>query len=131
MYTAIQDSLQSKPHLGWYASDPTTIQSFRITPEGRGRDAFEYAQQRVSDQDVWGVVIVNANATSGAWNAITGGSTWERESRDTRYEDCVLTDSLGSDDVRFRRIKELLRRRAIPDASLHSAYANRLVIRRN
>jgi len=79
VYTAVQNSLQSKPHLGWFASDPTTLQSFQITQDGRGRDAFEYATTRVNDQDVWGVVIINANATSGAWNGITSGASWERE----------------------------------------------------
>jgi hypothetical protein len=80
IYNAIQSSIQSRPHLGWFATDDTTLQSFQIAQEGRGRDAFEYAMQRVNNQDVWAVLIVNANATSGAWNAITSGSSWERES---------------------------------------------------
>jgi len=80
MYTAIVDSVQSRPHLGWFATDDTTMQSFQITQQGRGRSAFDYATKRVTDQDVWGVVIVNANATSGVWNAITTGSQWDRES---------------------------------------------------
>jgi len=33
----------------------------------------------VDNQDVWGVMIVNANATSGVWAAITSGAEWTRE----------------------------------------------------
>jgi len=35
---------------------------------------------KVDNQDVWGVMIINANATSGVWNAITSGAQWTRES---------------------------------------------------
>ncbi|KAJ9105007.1 hypothetical protein QFC20_004448 [Naganishia adeliensis] len=42
----------------------------RYTP---GLNASEWAMERVNQQDVWAVVIVNGNATMSALNAISGG----------------------------------------------------------
>ncbi|KAK1923232.1 hypothetical protein DB88DRAFT_547225 [Papiliotrema laurentii] len=76
--TAIQNAVQREPHLGWYLADDATVQQFRLTPDGRGLDPFQYAVGKVNTQDVWGVLIVNANATNGVWDALTGGAEWSR-----------------------------------------------------
>jgi len=68
------------PTLGYYVADDSSAQQFRLTQGGQGIDAFEYAMAKVDNQDVWGVMIINANATSGVWNAITSGAQWTRES---------------------------------------------------
>jgi hypothetical protein len=68
------------PTLGYYVADDSTASQFRLVEGGQGIDAFEYAIQKVDNQDVWAVMIVNANATSGVWNAITSGAQWTRES---------------------------------------------------
>ena len=78
--TAINSALGNDPHLGWYEADSETLQTFRLTPEGQGVDAFEYGMQKVLNEDVWAVIIVNANATSGVWAALTEGVMWERTS---------------------------------------------------
>lgn len=65
------------PRLGW--ENTAVTQNFRLSTYGQGLDAFEYGYQRVENQDVWGVAIVNANATSGVWQAITSGSQWNRK----------------------------------------------------
>ena len=80
MRTSIISALQKDPHLGWYEADSETLQTLRLTPEGQGMDAFEYGMQKVLNQDVWAVIIVNANATSGVWAALTEGAMWERAS---------------------------------------------------
>ncbi|WWD20771.1 hypothetical protein CI109_105248 [Kwoniella shandongensis] len=74
---AVSKAMQTQPHLGWYEADQATLQMMRVTPGGQGLDPFEYATQRVLNQDVWGVVIVNANATSGVWAGLTEGTMWE------------------------------------------------------
>lgn len=49
----------------------------RYTP---GLNASEWAMERVNQQDVWAVVIVNGNATMSALNAISGGGQgYDRE----------------------------------------------------
>ncbi|WWC98466.1 hypothetical protein V866_005357 [Kwoniella sp. B9012] len=75
--TAIQDSLSTEPHLGWYESDQSTLQQFRLSSTGQGIDPYAYAEERVLNQDVWGVLIVNSNATSGVWRGLTEGVMWE------------------------------------------------------
>lgn len=82
---AIRDQVQGSlaggtPTLGYYVADDSTAQQFRMTEGGQGIDAFEYAMAKVDNQDVWGIMIVNANATSGVWNAITSGAQWTRKS---------------------------------------------------
>ncbi|ORY31254.1 hypothetical protein BCR39DRAFT_527136 [Naematelia encephala] len=74
---AASTALGSEPHLGWYEADTATLQNFRLTETGQGLDAYEYGMKIVTDQDVWAVIIVNANATSGAWSAITSGTEWD------------------------------------------------------
>lgn len=69
------------PNLGYYVADAATTQQFRLTPSGQGIDAFEYSTAKVQNQDIWGAMIVNANATSGVWDAITAGTPWTRKSR--------------------------------------------------
>lgn len=82
---AVQAQVQSQkagelPTLGYYLADSATLQNFRLETGGQGVDAFEYGMRKVDNQDVWGVMIVNANATSGVWAAITSGAEWTRES---------------------------------------------------
>jgi hypothetical protein len=82
---AVQAQVQSQkagelPTLGYYLADSATLQNFRLETGGQGVDAFEYGMRKVDNQDVWGVMIVNANATSGVWAAITSGAQWTRES---------------------------------------------------
>ncbi|WWC72649.1 uncharacterized protein I206_106613 [Kwoniella pini CBS 10737] len=77
MNEAILESLNSEPHLGWYQADQSTLQQFRISSNGQGIDPFSYAEQKVLNQDVWGVLIINSNATSGVWNGLNQGTTWE------------------------------------------------------
>ena len=78
--TAILQSETTYPHLGWYEADSATLQEFRLTATGQGTDPYQYGVKSVSNQDVWGVMIINANATSGVWSALTSGSMWDRES---------------------------------------------------
>jgi hypothetical protein len=76
----VQTSLSGGlPTLGYYVADDSSAQRFQITQGGQGIDAFEYAMAKVDNQDVWGVMIINANATSGVWNAITSGAQWTRK----------------------------------------------------
>jgi hypothetical protein len=80
---AVQNQVQQVrsgelPTLGYYLADNATLQQFRLTGNGQGIDAFQYAVDKVTNQDVWAVMIVNANATSGVWNAITSGAEWTR-----------------------------------------------------
>jgi hypothetical protein len=77
---AVLAANQVEPHLGWFETDDATLQTFRLSEGGQGMVASEYAIQRIENQDVWGVLIVNANATSGVWAALTAGQAWERES---------------------------------------------------
>lgn len=82
---AVREQVQTRlstplPNLGYYIADDAALQQFRLTTDGQGIDAFDYAMAKVDNQDVWGVVIVNANATSGVWAAITAGQEWTRES---------------------------------------------------
>jgi len=77
--TAIQEAETTAPHLGWFEADPSTLQNFRLTPDSQGMDVYEYGLNAVNNQDVWAVMIINANATSGVWSALTSGSMWERE----------------------------------------------------
>lgn len=82
---AIQAQVQqqiegSLPTLGYYVADDASAQRFRLESGGQGLDAFEYGVEKVTNQDVWAVMIVNANATSGVWNAITSGAQWTRKS---------------------------------------------------
>jgi hypothetical protein len=81
---AVQAQVQSQragelPTLGYYLADSATLQNFRLETGGQGVDAFEYGMRKVDNQDVWGVMIVNANATSGVWAAITSGAQWTRK----------------------------------------------------
>lgn len=105
------------PTLGYYIADDSSAQRFQITQGGQGIDAFEYAMAKVDNQDVWGVMIINANATSGVWNAITSGAQWTRESPLSWCHDIYrkqrLTDSWGSNHIHHFRIKKLLRCRTI------------------
>ena len=78
--TAILSAETTKPNLGWFEVDASTLQDFRLTPTGEGMDPFEYAVDAVNNEDVWAVVIINANATSGVWAALTSGTAWERTS---------------------------------------------------
>ncbi|KAK8850590.1 hypothetical protein IAR55_004509 [Kwoniella newhampshirensis] len=74
---AVSQALTTQPHLGWWEADAATLQTLRIAPGGQGLDPYEYAMARVLNQDVWGVIIVNANATSGVWAGLTEGTMWE------------------------------------------------------
>ncbi|OCF45653.1 hypothetical protein I317_00556 [Kwoniella heveanensis CBS 569] len=74
---AVQNSLTSEPHLGWYEADSATVRQFQLIPGGQGLDPLQYAQEKVLNQDVWAVLVVNANATSGVWAGLTEGTTWE------------------------------------------------------
>ncbi|KAL7423026.1 hypothetical protein Q5752_002325 [Cryptotrichosporon argae] len=73
---AIAGAEQTQPHLGWYEAAAATVQTFRLADGGQGVVAIDYAQAKVLNQDVWGVLIVNANATSGVWDALTSGAEW-------------------------------------------------------
>lgn len=103
---AIRTEVQQKmagalPTLGYYVADDSAAQQFRLTEGGQGIDAFEYAMAKVDNQDVWGVMIVNANATSGVWNAITSGAKWTRKfsrSANPRRR-AELIDSWGSNYI--------------------------------
>ena len=77
--SAILSAETIEPHLGWYEADASTLQNFRLTPTGQGMDVYDYSVDKVNDQDVWAVMIINANATSGVWSALTSGATWDRE----------------------------------------------------
>jgi hypothetical protein len=70
----------SLPSLGYYLADDASLQRFRVESTGQGLDPFEYGVEKVTNQDVWAVMIINANATSGVWNAITSGAQWTRKS---------------------------------------------------
>ncbi|WVR08674.1 hypothetical protein IAU60_005732 [Kwoniella sp. DSM 27419] len=72
----VLQSEDTEPHLGWYEADSATLQQFRVESGGQGLDPLEYAQQKVLNQDVWAVLIVNANATSGVWAGLTEGTMW-------------------------------------------------------
>ncbi|WWC65253.1 uncharacterized protein I303_107870 [Kwoniella dejecticola CBS 10117] len=77
MNLAISNSQATEPHLGWYGADASTVQQFRLTPGGQGLDPYAYAEEKVLNQDVWGVLIINSNATSGVWDGLTQGTMWE------------------------------------------------------
>lgn len=76
---AIASAVQTEPTLGWYEADSATVQQFALTPGGQGLNAFEYASQKVLNQDIWGALIINANATSGVWAGLTEGAIWDRK----------------------------------------------------
>ena len=78
MQSAVQQQISAGvfPRLGWQIGD---TQNFRLSASGQGLDPFEYGYQRVENQDVWAVAIVNANATNGVWQALTSGAQWDRE----------------------------------------------------
>lgn len=127
---AILDAYKTEPHLGWFQSSDETLATMRIQDGGRGLDPYEYAVERVNNQDVWAVMIVNANATSGAWNSILNGAEWNRMShpslRSTILLDHkVLTYSHGSDHIRIRRSEEFLRSRTIRLAIIDPIDADR------
>ena len=77
--TAITEADTIEPHLGWYEADASTLQTFRLTPTGQGMDVYDYSVDKVNNQDVWAVMIINANATSGVWASVTSGAAWDRE----------------------------------------------------
>lgn len=77
--SAALNSYSTDPHLGWYVANNDVVRTMRLTSDGQGRDPLSYAMERVQNQDVWAVVVVNANATSGVWNALTSGTQWTRE----------------------------------------------------
>lgn len=79
MQEAVTNSFEVQPYLGWYFASNDVTRTMRLTENGQGRDPFEYGLERVGNQDVWAVVIVNANATSGVWNALTAGQEWTRK----------------------------------------------------
>ena len=76
--SAALNSYSTDPHLGWYVANNDVVRTMRLTSDGQGRDPLSYAMERVQNQDVWAVVVVNANATSGVWNALTSGTQWTR-----------------------------------------------------
>lgn len=85
----VQSTLETPlPNLGYYLADDSTLQQFRLTSDGQGIDAFEYGLEKVNNQDVWGVMIVNSNATSGVWAAITSGQNWTRRYTPARLHSC-------------------------------------------
>ncbi|CAD6578689.1 MAG: hypothetical protein TREMPRED_002243 [Tremellales sp. Tagirdzhanova-0007] len=75
--TAITEADTIEPHLGWYEADASTLQTFRLTPTGQGMDVYDYSVDKVNNQDVWAVMIINANATSGVWASVTSGAAWD------------------------------------------------------
>lgn len=77
VYAAIEQAKQSEPTLGWFQTSNYTLQTLRITEDGRGLDPYQYAVYQVLSENVWAAVIVNANATRGVWNAITTGAEWD------------------------------------------------------
>ncbi|WWC92394.1 uncharacterized protein L201_007351 [Kwoniella dendrophila CBS 6074] len=78
MINAIQNDVKAAaPHLGWYFADNSTLQQFRLSGNGQGLDPYAYAEQKVLNQDVWGVLIINSNATRGVWSGLTQGVIWE------------------------------------------------------
>lgn len=83
MRTAVQQQITNGvfPRLGWQIADSAATQDFRLTSSGQGLDAYDYGYQRVENEDVWAVAIVNANATSGVWDALTSGTQWDRALR--------------------------------------------------
>lgn len=81
VYRAVQMNIAAKPsyHLGWQFEE--NLERFSLSGNGvpedvssRGIDADEYARQLVNNQDVFGVVVIHANATSAATQAYQQGS---------------------------------------------------------
>lgn len=64
----------------WYP-DQETLDSFSLPIRGNdgtivntpGVDPTEWAMERVTNQDVWGVILIHGNATMLALNAVSGG----------------------------------------------------------
>ena len=61
-------------HLGWQIADNSELQQLRVQEGGQGMNASDYARQLVLNQDVWGVVIINPNATVLATEAANNGN---------------------------------------------------------
>ena len=108
--SAILQAEMTLPHLGWYEDDSSTLRQFRLTPDGQGLDPYQYGVNAVNNQNVWGVMIVNANATSGVWSAITSGTNWDRESAKLAQAN---KSSEWSNNVHLRGSTKLLRDRPI------------------
>ncbi len=80
VYTAVQNAFNTEPHLGWFFADSSVTRQFNLTASGQGVNVYDYAVQEILQQDFWAVLILNANATSGIWNAVNSGTTWDRGS---------------------------------------------------
>jgi hypothetical protein len=111
---AVLQAETSDPHLGFREIDYETIRTLRIQNGGIGVDPFEYGRSRVENQDVWAVMIINANATSGVWSALNSGTSWQRESPgDLVYPFCgvalTVNTSWRCHYLHLRRSQELLR----------------------
>lgn len=74
---AVSQALTVEPHLGWFNTSTDTLQTLRTTEYGRGIEPYTYAMERVLNEDIWAALIVNSNATSGVWAALTSGASWE------------------------------------------------------
>lgn len=74
---AAQQDAAASPgyHLGWQYASADELQMFRVTQDGQGQNASEYARQIVLNQDVFGVILISSNATALATEAALTGNT--------------------------------------------------------
>lgn len=74
---AAQQDAAASPgyHLGWQYASADDLQMFRVTQDGQGQNASEYARQIVLNQDVFGVILISSNATVLATEAALTGNT--------------------------------------------------------
>lgn len=74
---AIAQNIQTYPgyHLGWDIASSEDLSMFKLTDNGQGINASTYARDLVTDQTVFGVIIINANATAAATEAVQQGQT--------------------------------------------------------
>lgn len=61
-------------HLGWQIPGQDELSLLKVTQDGQGQNASDYARELVLNQDVWGVILINPNATVLATQAAQNGN---------------------------------------------------------
>jgi len=62
-------------HLGWQYASQQELSLLKVTQDGQGQNASDYAMDLVLNQDVFGVILINPNATVLATEAALNGNT--------------------------------------------------------
>jgi len=62
---AVENSISSAPHfhLGYQIAGNDELSRLKLTEDGQGMNASEYARDLVLSQDVWAVILIHPNAT--------------------------------------------------------------------